>query len=124
MGNFAILTKADNASLGDEDPKVAYGKLSVEQKRFAKAQFIPFGDVDALVPDAYKAFVKHGGAAGERTGACPQRILRILKQSRNGPRQTFWTRPSELTLLAVYRPFGVVASRQTCRNYDPAGTCL
>jgi hypothetical protein len=58
MGNYAILTRADNASLADEDPKMAYGILSVDQKRFAKEQFIPFGDEDALVPDAYEAFIR------------------------------------------------------------------
>jgi hypothetical protein len=58
MGNYAILTQADNASLADEDPKVAYGKLTVEQKRFAKEQFIPFGDEEALLPDAYEVFIK------------------------------------------------------------------
>jgi hypothetical protein len=59
MGNYAILTQADNASLADEDPKVAYGQLTVDQKRFAREQFIPFGDEDALPPDAYEAFIKH-----------------------------------------------------------------
>lgn len=58
MANYAILTQADNASLADEDPKVAYGSLTVVQKRFARAQFIPFGDEDALLPDAYEAFTK------------------------------------------------------------------
>ena len=58
MGNYAILTQEDNASLGDEDPKVAYGKLTVDQKRFAREQFIPFGDEEALLPDAYHTFIK------------------------------------------------------------------
>ena len=58
MGNYAILSQGDNASLADEDPKVAYGRLSVDQKRFAREQFIPFGDEDALLADAYEAFIK------------------------------------------------------------------
>ena len=58
MGNYAILTQEDNALLGDEDPKVAYGKLTVDQKRSARKQFIPFGDEDALLPDAYEVFIK------------------------------------------------------------------
>jgi hypothetical protein len=58
MANYAILTQADNASLADEDPKVAYGRLTVDQKRFARGQFIPFGDEDALLSDAYEAFTK------------------------------------------------------------------
>jgi hypothetical protein len=58
MGNYAILTQADNAALGDEDPKVAYGKLTSDQKRCAREQFIPFGDEEALLPDAYDAFIK------------------------------------------------------------------
>ena len=57
MGNYAILSQPDNASLADEDPKLAYGRLSVEQKRISKEQFIPF-DEDALLPDAYEAFIK------------------------------------------------------------------
>jgi hypothetical protein len=43
--------------LGDEDPRVAYGRLHVEHKRFAREQFIPFGDEDALLVDAYEAFI-------------------------------------------------------------------
>jgi len=58
MGNYAVLTRADNASLQDEDPKVAYGQLTVEQKRLAREQFIPFGNEDSLLPDAYEAFIK------------------------------------------------------------------
>jgi hypothetical protein len=58
MGNYAILTREDNALLGDEDPKVAYGKLTVDQKRSARKQFVPFGDEDALLPDAYEVFIK------------------------------------------------------------------
>jgi hypothetical protein len=58
MGNYAILTQADNASLADEDPRVAYGRLTVDQKRSAREQFIPFGDEDALLPDAYETFIK------------------------------------------------------------------
>jgi hypothetical protein len=58
MGNYAILTKGDNASLADEDPKVVYGRLSADQKRFAREQFIPFGDEDLFLPDAYEAFTK------------------------------------------------------------------
>ena len=58
MGNYAILSKEDNASLADEDPKMAYGRLSVDQKRLAREQFIPFGDEDALLVDAYEAFIK------------------------------------------------------------------
>lgn len=58
MANYAILTQADNASLADEDPKVAYGGLTAEQKRSAREQFIPFADEDALLPDAYEAFTK------------------------------------------------------------------
>lgn len=38
--------------------KAAYGKLTVDQKRSARKQFIPFGDEDALLPDAYEAFIK------------------------------------------------------------------
>jgi len=56
MANYVILTREDNESLGDEDPKVAYEGLSVESKRDAREQFIPFGDADALLPDAYEAF--------------------------------------------------------------------
>ena len=59
MANYAILTRPDNASLADEDPKIAYGMLTLTQKRHAKEQFIPFGDEDALVPDAFDVFVKH-----------------------------------------------------------------
>jgi hypothetical protein len=58
MGNYAILSQGDNAALADEDPKLAYGNLSVEQKRVAREQFIPFGDHDALLVDAYEAFIK------------------------------------------------------------------
>ena len=58
MGNYAILAQPDNASLADEDPKIAYGKLSVEQKRLAREQFVPFGDDEVLLPDAYEAFIK------------------------------------------------------------------
>jgi hypothetical protein len=58
MANYAILSKEDNAGLAAEDPKVAYGMLAVEQKRFAREQFIPFGDEDALLVDAYEAFIK------------------------------------------------------------------
>jgi hypothetical protein len=58
MGNYAFLSRADNASLADEDPVVAYGRLTVNQKRSASEQFIPFGDVEALVPDAYEVFIR------------------------------------------------------------------
>jgi hypothetical protein len=58
MGNYAILSQSDNASLADEDPKLAYGRLNVEQRRIAREQFIPFGDEDALPVDAYEAFIK------------------------------------------------------------------
>ncbi|HXB74576.1 MAG TPA: DUF262 domain-containing protein [Candidatus Acidoferrales bacterium] len=58
MGNYAILAQPDNASLADEDPKVAYGKLSADQKRLASQQFVPFGDEEILLPDAYAAFIK------------------------------------------------------------------
>jgi len=58
MANYAILSKEDNAALAAEDPKVAYGMLSVEQKRLAREHFIPFGDEDALLVDAYEAFIK------------------------------------------------------------------
>ena len=37
---------------------MAYGKLTVDQKRSARKQFIPFGDEDALLPDAYEVFIK------------------------------------------------------------------
>jgi len=57
MGNYAILSQGDNESLADEDPKVAYGRLSVDQRRFAREQFIPFGDDDAFLVDAYEAFI-------------------------------------------------------------------
>jgi hypothetical protein len=57
MANYAILSQGDNAALADEDPKVAYGKLTVDQKRFASEQFIPFGNEDALLADAYEAFI-------------------------------------------------------------------
>ncbi len=57
MGNYAVLTQGDNTSLADEDPKVSYGRLTIDQKRIARAQFIPFMDEDALLPDAYEAFV-------------------------------------------------------------------
>jgi hypothetical protein len=30
--------------------------LTVDQKRLASKQFIPFGDDDALLPDAYETF--------------------------------------------------------------------
>lgn len=59
MGNYAILSQGDNASLGDEDPKLAYGRLNVEQRRIAREQFIPFGDEDALLVEAYEAFINH-----------------------------------------------------------------
>ena len=41
MGNYTILSKGDNLLLADEDPRVAYGRLHVEHKRFAREQFIP-----------------------------------------------------------------------------------
>lgn len=58
MSNYAILTQEDNAVLADEDPKVAYGRLTIDQKRLASRQFIPFGDDEALLPDAYEAFTR------------------------------------------------------------------
>ena len=58
MGNYAILAQPDNASLADEDPKVAYGRLSADQKRWAAQQFVPFRDEEILLPDAYETFIK------------------------------------------------------------------
>jgi len=58
MANYVILTREDHEPLGDEDPKVAYEGLSVQSKRDAREQFIPFGDPHALLPDAYEAFTK------------------------------------------------------------------
>jgi hypothetical protein len=63
MANYAILTKGDNLALGDGDPRVAYGALSVEQKRFAAEQFIPFNDIDGLLVDGYEAFTKQRAKA-------------------------------------------------------------
>ena len=43
----------------DDDPSVAYGLLTTEQKRFAAEQFVPFGDREALLIDAYETFINH-----------------------------------------------------------------
>jgi len=59
LANYAILSRDDNAFLGDEDPRLSYGKLTTEQKRFARDQFIPFGNEEALLAEAYEAFVEH-----------------------------------------------------------------
>jgi hypothetical protein len=63
VANYAILSKEDNLTLGDDDPMVAYGRLSVEQKKFAAEQFIPFNDIDALLVDGYEAFTKQRAKA-------------------------------------------------------------
>jgi len=63
MANYAILSKGDNVTLGDEDPKAAYGALTIAQKKFAAEQFIPFGDADALLVEAYEAFIKYRAKA-------------------------------------------------------------
>jgi hypothetical protein len=57
MANYAVVSKPDNLCLADEDPRAAYGRLTIDQKRFAREQFIPFGDQDALLVDAYEAFI-------------------------------------------------------------------
>jgi len=63
IANYAILSKGDNLTLGDDDPRVAYGALSAQQKRFAAEQFIPFGDIDALLVDGYEAFTRQRAKA-------------------------------------------------------------
>ncbi len=58
LANYAMLSKDDHGGLGDNDPQIEYGKLSADQKRVAQSQFIPFGDDEALLPEAYPAFTE------------------------------------------------------------------
>ena len=48
---------ADDTPAGP-DKRCDVTELTVDQKRSARKQFVPFGDEDALLPDAYEVFIK------------------------------------------------------------------
>ncbi|MGD1149012.1 MAG: DUF262 domain-containing protein [Thermoanaerobaculaceae bacterium] len=58
MANYAILTDADNRQLADEAPRAAYERLSPDQKRWPRQQFIPVQEPEILEPSAYDAFTR------------------------------------------------------------------
>ena len=47
------LSQPDNASLADEDPKLAYEGVPSSRSATPKEQFVPFLDDDAPLPDVY-----------------------------------------------------------------------
>lgn len=58
MANYAILTDADNRQLAEETPRAAYERLTPDQRRWPRQQFIPVHEPELLDPAAYDAFAR------------------------------------------------------------------
>ena len=59
MANYAILSQAGNATLGDLPPADVYGDLSLQERALASAQLFLHGSDDLLDPQNYDEFLDH-----------------------------------------------------------------
>lgn len=59
MANYAILSQADNSSLGDRPPADVYAGLSSQERSMASAQLFLRGSDELLNPKNYDEFLDH-----------------------------------------------------------------
>ena len=57
MANYAVLSQADNAELGDGDPVDSWGSMKSNQKEFASLQLFFVADDSYLKPSAYDEYI-------------------------------------------------------------------
>lgn len=57
MANYAVLSQADNAELGDGDPVDSWGSLKSNQKEYASLQLFFVADDSYLKPNAYDEYI-------------------------------------------------------------------
>ena len=58
VANYAILSQADNAELGEGDPADSWGSLTTNQKEHASVQLFLVADDSYLNPIAYQEYIE------------------------------------------------------------------